>query len=76
MGDCYFMKNYTNYRGEIQLKDSREDLITRSEDVGQIIQDSPLRIIDGTYGIWYYESDLWNEFLEKNNIYVSTDKRR
>lgn len=60
MGDCYFMRNYTNYRGEIKSKDSREDLIIRSEDLG-IVEHPVLKVVNGTYGIWFYESDLWNK---------------
>ena len=66
MGDCYFMKNYTNYRGEIKTKDRREDLVIRSEDLGMVdnkyTNTHPvLKIVNGSYGIWFYESDLWNK---------------
>jgi len=62
LGDCYFMKNYTNYRGEIKQKDSREDLIISSEDIGCVLEPRhPLFLINGSYGIWFYESDLWNK---------------
>lgn len=62
MGNNYFLKNYTNYRGEILKKDSREDLIISCEDLYGLIGDgSALDILKGTYGIWFYESDLWNK---------------
>lgn len=73
MGDCYFMSNWTNYRGEIQDKDSRKDLIIASEEVSTIIENVEVlpatneqrrllrHMINGRYGIYFYESDLWNK---------------
>lgn len=63
MGNCYFHSIYWNYRGEIKEKPIRHDEIRRSEDIGLCFQnDNKLqRCVNGTTGIFYYESDLCNK---------------
>lgn len=84
MGDCYFLSNYTQHRGE-PAPDRRIDLVIRSEDLGQIITSGYMDrlskdrrklqlMINGSYGIFFYESNLWDKKHLKEQLHKLIDE--
>jgi len=74
--NCYFHSVYWNYRGELKDKSIRHDIVRRSEDIGRMfVNDREMqRGINGTTGIFYYESDLWNKKELKKQLHKLVDE--
>ena len=85
MGDCYFIRDFYQNRGELVKGNHRKKYVIPSESLGSIIENTesflPMmqkvndktrrefqRLINGTIGIWFYESDLWNKQLLKEKL--------
>lgn len=85
MGDCYFIRDFYQNRGELVKGNYRKQYVMPSERLGALLKGTeeylPMgqsitekdrrefqNLINGSIGIWFYESDLWNKELLKKKL--------